>query len=145
MPMENNSPLPAGWFFWAWTILLPLAYIGLGIKNKSLLLLRTGLLLVVAAALTFRNYYHLLPAEYALVISGTLLLLVSGWLIKFLKAPKNGFTYAQRGSRHWASNIQLESLLIAQAATHTSSAPPAPSTDRFGGGSFGGGGASSDF
>jgi len=143
LPMENNAPLPAGWFFWAWTMLLPLAYIGLGIKNKSLLLLRTGLLLAVAAALTLRTYYHLLAPEYALVISGTLLLVLAIGLVKYLKTPKQGFTYAQRGSRHWASNLHLESLLVAQA-THGPTAPAA-ANNRFGGGSFGGGGSSSDF
>lgn len=144
LAMENGSPLPAGWFFWAWTMLLPLAYMGLGIKNRSLLLLlRTGLLLIVAAALTFRNYYHLLAPEYALIISGTLLLLLATWLVKYLKTPKKGFTYAQRGSRHWANNLHLESLLVARAA-HAPAAPAA-TNDRFGGGSFGGGGSSSDF
>jgi uncharacterized membrane protein YgcG len=143
LPQENNTPLPFGWLFWAWTMLLPLLYIGLGIRNKSLLLLRLGSLLLVIAAYTFRNYYHLLPTEYALVISGTVLLLMAAWVIRCLRTPKHGFTYAQRNSRHWANNVNLESLIVA-GATHTPSGP-APSTVRFGGGSFGGGGSSSDF
>jgi hypothetical protein len=118
LPQENNAPLPFGWFFWAWTMLLPLLYIGLGIKNKSLLLLRLGLLLVVISAYTFRNYYHLFPTEYVLVISGTVLLLMAVWVIRYLKKLKHGFTYAQRNSRHWANNVHLESLIFA-GATHT--------------------------
>lgn len=142
LPSDNNATLPFSWFFWLWTIFVPFIYIWLGIKNKSLLLLRIGLLLVVPIVLTVRMIFHILPTEYALVISGTVLLFIAIALIKYLKTPKKGFTYTQRSSRHWANNINLESLIVAQAA-HTPS--PAPSNDRFGGGSFGGGGSSSDF
>lgn len=140
LPSDTNTPLLFSWFFWFWTMLAPFVYVWLGIKNKSLLLLRVGLLLAAIAALTFRLIFHVLPTEYALVLSGTVLLAITIALIKYLKTPKNGFTYTQRGSRHWANNINLESLIVAQAAQ-----TPAPDTERFGGGSFGGGGSSSDY
>ncbi|RYE27748.1 MAG: hypothetical protein EOP42_18800 [Sphingobacteriaceae bacterium] len=143
LPAGNNADVPFSWFFWLYTMLVPFVYSWLGIKNKSLLLLRTGLLLVALAALTFRMIFHVLPTEYALVLSGTVLLLSAFMLIKYLKTPKNGFTYTRRSSKHWVNNINLESLIVAQAA-HAPSAP-APDTERFGGGSFGGGGSGSDF
>ncbi len=105
-PSDINVSLPFSWFFWLWTILLPFVYVLLGIKNKNLMLLRIGLLLVVLAGLTFRMIFHLLPTEYALVLSGTVLPVVAIVLIKYLKTPKNGFTYTQRSSKHWANNIK---------------------------------------
>jgi hypothetical protein len=143
LPSETNGPLPFAWFFLAWTIFLPFGYISLGIKNKSLLLLRTGLILVLAAVVTFRNYYDLLPTEYVVVIGGTIVLLVAISLLKYLKIPKNGFAYAKPGPKHWSNNIHLDSLIVA-GITPIQSAPT-PQTDHFGGGSFGGGGASSDY
>ncbi|RYE22965.1 MAG: hypothetical protein EOP42_23815 [Sphingobacteriaceae bacterium] len=142
-PLDDNAPLPFSWFFWLWTMLIPFIYVWLGIKNKNLMLLRIGLLLVMLAAFTFRLIFHLLPTEYALALSGALLLLITVSIIRYLKTPKSGFTYTQRNSKHWANNLNLESLIVAQAA-HTP-AMPTPDTDRFGGGSFGGGGSSSDF
>jgi uncharacterized membrane protein YgcG len=139
----QNSPLPFGWFFWIWTMVLPLVYIGLGLKDRRLLLLRVGFVVAIAAGYTFRNYYHLMPMEYVLVILGAVLILATWGLIKYLKAPKFGFTYKQRNSRHWASNVNLESLVVAGAASSTPSIPADGS--RFGGGSFGGGGSSSEF
>lgn len=142
--IESNFAIPFGWFFWLWTVLMPLVYISLGIRKKNLLLLRTGLLLVIAAAYTFRFYYHLFPVELALVVSGVILLAVVFLVIKYLKFPKKGFTYADRNSKHWANNIHVESILVSSAASNI---PPAHSAEssRFGGGSFGGGGSSSDF
>jgi hypothetical protein len=144
LPQDQNDPLPFGWFFWIWTMLLPLIYIGWGLKKKSLMMLRIGLILVAAAAYTFRNYHPLMPLEYALVIVGAIILLAVFWVIRYLKIPKAGFTYAQRSSRHWANNVNLESLVVSGVASGTTSVPDHHAS-RFGGGSFGGGGSSADF
>jgi hypothetical protein len=143
LPQESNQPLPFGWFFWLYTLLLPLLYVAFGIKKRRLMLLRMGLLLTVAAAFTFRNYYQLLPMEYVLVIAGITLLLIVVAARKYLKTSRLGFTYVQRGSRYWANNINLESIVVAGASPTT--AVPVNPNSPFGGGSFGGGGASSTF
>jgi hypothetical protein len=143
LPQNSDQPLPFGWFFWIWTLVLPVLNVTHGIQKKSLMLLRLGMLLMVAAAFTFRNYYQLFPTEYVLVIVGATLLTALILVIKYLKIPKGGFTYAKRGSRHWAENVNLESILVAGAASHSTPVPVNPSP--FGGGSFGGGGASSTF
>jgi NADH:ubiquinone oxidoreductase subunit 6 (subunit J) len=143
LPQDSSQSLPFGWFFWLWTLALPLVYVGLGVKKKSIIHLRLGLLLLAAAAFTFRNYYQLLPAEYVLVIVGAALLLIAIAAMKYLKTPKSGFTYVQRGSRHWANNINLESILVAGASP--TATVPSNNPSPFGGGSFGGGGASGSF
>jgi len=144
LPADTNDPVPFGWIFWGWTMLLPLVFVALGIRKRNLLLLRLGLLFMAAAACTFRVYHHLLAIEYVLVIAGGLILVLVFILLRYLKTPKLGFTYTQRSRKHWVNNLNLESLVVAGAASHTQSVPQ-QSKDPFGGGSFGGGGSSADF
>ena len=136
------DPVPFGVFFWAWTILLPFIYLGLGIKNKDVIILRTGLILVAAAAFTFRNYYHLMPVEGVLSIVGILLLGICYTVMKYLKTPKHGFTYEDLEDDHFMDKLKVESLIVSE----TFSGPqPQGNNTRFGGGDFGGGGASGNF
>jgi hypothetical protein len=144
LPMESNLPLPFGWFFWIWTILLPFGYIYLGVKYKSLMFLRIGMILVVAAIFTFRYFYHILSPEHALVLGGAVLLALTAALINYIKHPKLGFMYAKRSNRRDEENINLEGIIVAGASSHTTSTA-ANSATRFGGGNFGGGGSSGNF
>jgi len=63
-------------------------------------------------------------------------------LTRYLKIPRFGFTREQLAFAGAKGPIQIESILVAETFTS-----PVVSTDgsKFGGGSFGGGGASSDF
>lgn len=140
-PAEGQG-IPLGWFFWIWTIALPFLYIALGIRRKEIVLLRSGLILIAAAAFTFRNYYHLIPLEGALCIAGAALLTISYLIIRYLKTPKYGFTYEETDQDHLMDKIKVESLIVGETF---SSSQPAPEGNRMGGGSFGGGGAGADF
>ena len=140
----NTAPVPFGMFFWAWTILLPFVYIGFGVKRKNPVLLRTGLLLIAAAAVTFRNYHHVLPVDAALTLAGAIMLGVVYAIMQYLKTPKYGFTYAEPDEEHLMDNLKIESLIIAETFAHTPQAPTDTGT-KFGGGDFGGGGSSGSF
>ncbi|WP_152620344.1 hypothetical protein [Pedobacter lusitanus] len=128
-------------FFWPWTILVPFIYTGLGIYKKNVILLRTGLVLIAIAAITFKNYYHVLPIEVTLVLIGLFTLAGSYLTIRYLKTPRNGFTSRELQQDTIAGGINMESLII---ATTQLDAPKGTET-RFGGGDFGGGGSSSTF
>jgi len=141
---RTNAPIPFSAFFWAWTILIPFVYIGFGIKKNNATLLRTGLLLVIVAALTFRNYYHILPLDVTLTIVGAILLGIAYSIMRYLKTPKHGFTYAEPDEAHMMDHLKVESLLVAESFSTAPSAP-ADSGTKFGGGDFGGGGSSNDF
>ena len=143
-PLPAGKELPFGAFFWLWTMLPPFVYVAFGIKRKDLLLLRTGLFLIAAGVLTFRNYYHVLPVDVALCIAGIIILSVVYGVIKYLKTPKYGFTYAEPETANDTDHLKIESLIVAQSFSH---APAAPADDgvKFGGGDFGGGGSSGDF
>lgn len=143
MLVEANpgATLPFGWFFWAWTILVPFAYLTIGIMKKNVVLLRSGLILVAAAAFTLRNYYHLIPTESLLCIAGTFLLIIAYSITQYLKTPKHGFTTDEVDDHQLLDKIKVESLIVGE----TFSGNTTPETSRFGGGNFGGGGASGSF
>lgn len=141
---ELHNTVPLGWFFWMWTFVLPVVYISFGILKKNVILLRTGLVLVAVAVATFRNYYHILPAEVVLTLAGLILLVAAYSIIKYLKTPKHGFTYAEPDEANTFDKLNIEGLIIGEATTHLP--PPAQGhAARFGGGSGGGGGSSGSF
>jgi hypothetical protein len=144
MQMKDGEQIPFGWLFWIFTIGIPIAYIIRGIQQKDRVLLRVGLLLVAAMVFTIRYYYHLIPAEIAMILGGMLFIILSYLLIKYLKEPKFGFSSIEDGAASSLDKLHLESLVIVQGFA----AAPSGTTDtgtQFGGGSGGGGGASADF
>jgi hypothetical protein len=136
--------LPFGGFFWAWTTLLPFIYLGLGVRKKDAILLRIGLVLIAAAAITFRTYYHILPLDIALTIVGAAVLGIAYTIMKSLKTPKHGFTYAEQDDSNMMDNLKVESLIVAETFAKAPAAP-ANNGGKFGGGDFGGGGSSESF
>lgn len=91
--LRQAGSLSIGWFFWTWTFLLPFVYIGAGVRNKNIILIRTGIPLIAVAVLTFRYYHSIMAPEIAILLGGTLLFIVSYSLINYLRVPRNGFTF----------------------------------------------------
>jgi hypothetical protein len=141
---DSGKPIPFGTIFWIWTIAIPFIYVGFGIRKKDMILLRSGLLLVAISVITFRTYYHILPTDVMLTISGAALLIIAYAITKYLKTPKYGFTYAEPDEANMMDHLKVESLIVAETF---STAPAAPTNDgvKFGGGDFGGGGSSDSF
>jgi len=140
---EVSDTIPFAWFFWLWTIAIPFVYIAWGVRNKDLLLIRTGLLLITLAVFTFRNYYHMLPVELAFTIGGIVVLAVTWFLIKYLHTPKAGFTSVQADRSKEDDELNVESLIVSETFSDVGTHDDGGTT--FGGGRFGGGGSSSDF
>lgn len=140
--MPAGQSIPFSWFFWFCTIVIPFVYIFLGIIKREMLLLRIGLVLIAAIVFTVRYFYHAMPAETAMTLGGLFLLLVSWLLTHYLKEPKGGYTSQEIKNNNDLGKSQLEALLLAQTFSHSGSAD---SNTKFGGGDFGGGGASGDF
>ncbi|QHS54126.1 hypothetical protein GWR56_00635 [Mucilaginibacter sp. 14171R-50] len=141
---DTHTTIPVGFIFWMWTALLPVVYIVFGLKQKDALLMRTGIVLVGATVATVRNYYHLLPIEIMLTLSGIILLAAAYAVITYLKKPRYGITYAEPEETSTLDSLNLEGLAIGQAASHLPPAGQGTSTP-FGGGSGGGGGSSGSF
>ena len=142
MNPEPGQSIPFGWLFWIFTCSIPVLYIARGIQKKDGLLMRTGLVLVAAMVFTIRYYHAVLPVETAMIIGGIPLIIFAWWLSRYLSIPKYGFTSVEETTVRKPGISQVESLILAE----TFSALPQQTGDtKFGGGSFGGGGASGDF
>lgn len=133
----EGEEIPYAFVFYFFTVVLPPAYVYFGLKQKDRLLFRIGLLLIVATILTIRHYHSVLPVEVAFTIGGALLIGLSYGLIRWLQTPRNGFTFKAQDETNLAI---AESLLVVQSFAKGN----APSNDgaNFGGGDFGGAGAS---
>lgn len=140
--LAEVEPVPFGWFFWIWTFMIPLLYIGFGLKRKDVVLLRTGLILIAAAAFTLKNYHYIAATELLLAGTGTALIAVAWAAISYLKVPKNGFTANEIEDGNVLNNIQVESLIVGETLSGTQSGQ---NLHQMGGGDFGGGGASGNF
>lgn len=143
MNFASGTGIPFGWFFWIFTVSIPVIYIYFGLSRKDRPLLVVGLLLVAVMVFTIRFYYHVLPAETAMLLGGVLLVLLAYFAMKYLRAPRNGFTAEADSTGHRRATTQLESLVIAQ--TFAGPTAPGDAGVQFGGGSAGGGGAGADF
>ncbi|WP_207426715.1 hypothetical protein [Pedobacter sp. SYSU D00535] len=141
---SKSSSLPMGWFFWMWTVGLPVSYIAIGVSTRNRIILRSGLLLITAAALTYRNYYQLMPVELALSLAGVLALAFAYFFKKYLAIEKYGFTSRPASSRNEKEEPPMESLLIAETFSETGK-PVVDDGAVFGGGEFGGAGATGKY
>lgn len=143
LQLQPGQSIPGASFFWVYTVVVPLVYLYLGIRKKDTILLRTGMILLAAIVFTIRAYHSVMPLETAMAVGG-LVLTIGAWaLIRYLKVPRQGFTYEEDADPSLADKLKIESLIIAQTyapVAHT----PGNNMD-FGGGSGGGGGASGDY
>ncbi len=139
--LNNTGNMPYGWLFWIFTICTPLIYIIWGIQKKDSMLIRVGLLLVAAIVFTIRYYYAVMAVEAVMLLGGIVLIVISYALTKYLVQPKNGFTSAEVNNRRLKDKMNIEGLVIAESF----GVGQAESNPQFGGGSFGGGGATGDF
>jgi len=149
--IDYAGPPPLGWFFIAFTALVPLAYIVQGLRRADRMLLVLGLLAVGFSVFTLRFYRSLMPAPLAATLAGAVLSAGAGAALRYLRPGRHGLTSTPDAAEEPApddaanplSPANLEALVTAHA--NPAAAPaPAPGLE-FGGGQFGGGGASSNY
>jgi uncharacterized membrane protein YgcG len=140
--MFGLETMPIPWFFWTFTFLVPVLYVFFGLKNKNRLLLDFGLIGLVASIFTYRNYYSVLPLEWAAVIGGSILLLIAYFSIKYLKKNTVSYTFSPDAEQNLLMKIQEQAMY--QSLGNLPQTPKGGGTE-FGGGAFGGGGAGGEF
>jgi hypothetical protein len=116
----------------------------LSIQKKDVIFLWAGLALIAAAIFTVRYYYHVLPAELAMIIGGCVLIGTAYGLIRYLRSPKYGLTSIASDDPHLLEKLHIEALVLAETFQSVTAQPTATGV-RFGGGSGGGGGATGEF
>ena len=140
--LAESESIPFGWIFWIFTVAIPPLYIFAGIKRKDIVLIRTGVLLIAMMVFTIRNYYHVLPVETAMLLGGLILTGVSYLFTKMLKETRGGFSSLPAAYSNKSALQNIEAIIIADTLSTQQSAEDGT---KFGGGSFGGGGASGDY
>jgi hypothetical protein len=138
--LENGVSTPFSTLFAVLTALVPLFYLIFGIKNKDRMLWIMGGLGIIASVLTYRYYHTIMPIEWALTLAGIAFLALAYFLIHYLKTPRHGFAYMPQRNK----NNLIEALVVNQLLQQTPSNASDDSV-KYGGGDFGGGGASGDF
>ncbi len=141
--LEEGQNIPFAFLFYILTILIPVGYLFVGIKYKDLVLLRVSLLVLTFSVFTFKYYYSLGHTEITLTLAGTLLILLSIALMRYLKTIRNGFTGENLLSHKWQS-INAEAFIVSQTMGGNQTATRSMG-ESGGGGDSGGGGASSRF
>jgi len=140
--LEEGQDIPFAYLFYGLTVIIPVAYLYFGIKNRNVVLLRVSLLVIAFSVFTFKYYYSLGHHEITFTIGGSILVLLSLYLFRFLKSPKAGFTAENILSSKW-SNLQAEAFIISQTLGGNKAQADVPSQG--GGGSFSGGGSTDAF
>ncbi len=115
-------------------ILIPIIYLLIGIKFKNIIFLRCGGILLLTGIYSLIYMFSFNLFTETLCIVSAMIISVAWWLSHYLSIEKGGFVFIDKSS---FSNIE------GIGAIHTVK-PPAEGFS-FGGGSFGGGGASGDF
>ena len=142
LEIEEGRDIPFAFIFYALTILIPMAYLYFGIKNRNIVLLRVSLIVLAYSVFTFKYYFSLGHPEISLTLAGLFLLGITIALMRYLKTMHNGFTRENILSEKWGS-MNVEALIISQ--TMGGNQPTVEHQDMPGGGASGGGGASSSF
>ncbi|RZJ48812.1 MAG: hypothetical protein EOO44_19590 [Flavobacterium sp.] len=142
---EVSPEIPFAWFFWIFTFIVPLAYLYFALKNKDKVLLWIVILSLGFSIFTFRNYYHVLPAEAALTLGGLVLFAIAYFSIKRLKHKESGITFKPDRINNSDSLLNAEALVIASTFGMKAEAKPPGSPMEFGGGGFSGGGSEGSF
>ncbi len=125
------------------TALVPLVFVGAGLRARRVLLLDLGIVSAALSLVTLRHYVHLAPLWLLLLASGAVLLLGALGLNRFLRrgpgAERGGFTASPLFESKAGGGVQAVAAVAGFAPA--ASAPAGRHDFTPGGGSFGGGGA----
>ena len=138
--ISPNDDIPFALVFYILTALVPIGYLYWGIKRKSILLIRVGLLTIALSALTFRYYFSLGHPVLIITVSGALLILIALVIFNYLKQIRNGYTRELLLHEKWSSQ-NLTAIIASQTLGGNKINDPTDDAAMFNGGSFGGAGA----
>jgi hypothetical protein len=137
-----GQDISLSWFFYLWTIVLPILCIVYGLKQKDSLIIRVGILMEVVGILSIRYYYSVLPLESALILAGIFLVVLARISMHYLREPRNGITYLEDAE----DDDELMTAIGATVVSHVAGKSiHHEEPGKFGGGQSGGGGAGGGF
>jgi hypothetical protein len=141
-PLRAPGTLALPGLFWVLTFALPILYLWLGTTRRDRMLLILGLAGLTGAFATVHAYWHLVPTNVALTISGLIMIGLAVLGIRQLRTPANGFTDVPDDD---ANGSGLNSSLLAAIQTGQNTPNTSPPNVDATGGKFGGGGAGESY
>ncbi|QSE97389.1 hypothetical protein [Fulvivirga lutea] len=126
--------------FYGFTIIVPLFYIYHGLKNKQLLFLNIGLILIAVGVFSIKYYHNLMSLEVALLLGGVILLATAYMAMRYFKNEKWGISIEP--DNKLTDGLNLESIIIDQTLSKVGGADTKFKGE---GGKFGGGGATGEY
>ncbi|WP_348797382.1 hypothetical protein [Flavobacterium adhaerens] len=141
----ESKEIPFSLLFWGFTFIIPVLYLVFSVKNKDRMMLWIGFLCLSFSFFSFRNYYHVLPAEFALTLGGLALFAFTYVAIKKTKHNETGITFKADKLTDPNAFANLQVLVTATQFGLKPEVPVEDSPIKFGGGGFSGGGSSGDF
>lgn len=142
--IPKGQDIPFAAFFYAFTFIVPIAYILYALKKRNRIMLWIGFLALGFSIYTIRYYYTVLPIEIALTLGGILLFAFSYFVIKRIKENETGISFK---TDRFSNSDLLSNAEVLITATQLGIKPTAidESKMKFGGGDFSGGGSSGSF
>jgi hypothetical protein len=139
-----GSDIPFAYFFYAFTLIVPILYLVQALKTKDRIMLWISFLAIGFSIYTIRFYYSVLPIEVALTLGGVVLFAIAYFSIKKLKEKKSGLTFKPDRINNSNALLNAEALIVAS----TFGMKPEVKVEspmEFGGGGFSGGGSDGSF
>ena len=139
-----GKDIPFAIFFYAFTAIVPIAYLVLALKTKDRIMLWISFLAIAFSIYTIRFYYSVLPIEVALTLGGLVLFAIAYFSIKKLKDREIGLTFKPDRINNSNAFLNAEMLIVAsQFGLKPEAANESPM--EFGGGGFSGGGSGGSY
>ena len=139
-----GKDIPFAYFFYAFTLIVPVFYLVQALKSKDRIMLWISFLAISFSIYTIRFYHSVLPIEVALTLGGVVLFSIAYFSIKKLKEKESGLTFKPDRINNSNALLNAEALIVASAF----GMKPEVKTEspmEFGGGGFSGGGSDGSF
>jgi uncharacterized membrane protein YgcG len=140
LTLSGHQDIPFAFVFYGLTVLVPLAYIYWGIKQKSILFIRVALLTIALSVLTLKYYFSLGMPIVTITVSGAILVILALLFLNYLKQVHNGYTREKLLKDKWSSP-DIMAVVASQTLGGNQMNGSVSEDIHFGGGNFGGGGA----
>lgn len=144
LSLSPNEDIPFATIFYLFTALVPVGYMYWGIKGKSILFIRVGLLALALSVVTFKYYFSLGHPMLTVTICGAGLIVIALVLFNYLRQIRSGFTREELLHDQWNSS-DLTAFIASQTLGGHQMNSPKEDEVIFKGGSFGGAGAGGDW
>ncbi|MBO9585141.1 MAG: hypothetical protein J7574_13350 [Flavobacterium sp.] len=143
--IKPGTDIPFAFFFYAFTLIVPIYYLVQALKTKDRLMLWISFLAIAFSIYTIRFYHSVLPVEVALTLGGAILFAIAYFSIRKLKEKESGLTFKPDRISHSDAILNAEALVVASTFGMKPEVKPQASPMEFGGGGFSGGGSEGSF